>query len=103
MPNYSGRLQYWLLLLGNICPVTLLQQSCHSVTVRCNADDVHSNQLEKLEAVKAACLVCLCLLSLTGAFWVLLGKFLLTFLWALLGLTGPYWALLSLTLPYFCI
>ena len=73
MPNYSGRLQYWLLLLGNICPVTLLQQSCHSVTVRCNADDVHSNQLEKLEAAKAACLVCLSLLSLTGSLLVLLG------------------------------
>ena len=31
------------------------------------------NQLEKLEAAKAARLVCLCLRSLTGAFWSLLG------------------------------
>ena len=38
------------------------------------------NQLEKLEAAKAAWLVCLCLHSLTGSYW------------ALLGLTGPYWA-----------
>ena len=43
------------------------------------------NQLEKLEAAKAAFLVCLSLLSLTGPFW------------ALLGLTGLYWVLLSLT------
>ena len=52
-----------------------------------------SNQLEKLEAAKAAWLVCLSLLSLPGSFlvllgftwsfWVLLGEFLLT----LLGLT----------------
>ena len=43
------------------------------------------NQLEKLEAAKAAGLVCLSLLSLTGPYW------------ALVSLTGPYWALLSLT------
>ena len=43
------------------------------------------NQLEKLEAAKAAGLVCLSLLGLTGRHW------------ALLGLTGPYWALLGLT------
>ena len=41
------------------------------------------NQLEKLEAAKAARLVCLSLLSLT--YWVLLGP------------SGPYWALLGLT------
>ena len=43
------------------------------------------NQLEKLEAAKAAWLVCLSLLSLTGhswSFWVL---------------TGPYLAILGLT------
>ena len=57
------------------------------------------NQLEKLEAAKAAWKVCLCLLSLTGTF-------LLTFpglsqpYWALLSLTGPYSALLRLTQPY---
>ena len=96
MPNYSGRLQYWLLLLGNICPVTLLQQSCHSVTVRCNADYVHSNQLEKLEAAKAACLVCLCLLSLTGAFWVLLGPSALV----LLNPSGSFWVLLGTYIMY---
>ena len=33
----------------------------------------NDNQLEKLEAEKASRLVCLCLRSLTGAFWVLLG------------------------------
>ena len=43
------------------------------------------NQLEKLEAAKAAWLVYLSLLSLTGSFL------------ALLGLTRPYWALLGLT------
>ena len=46
------------------------------------------NQLEKLEAAKAAGLVCLSLLSLTGPYL------------ALLSLTGPYWALLGLTGPY---
>ena len=40
------------------------------------------NQLEKLEAEKAACLVYLSLLCLTMPYW------------ALLGLTGSYWALL---------
>ena len=42
--------------------------------------DIDSNQLEKLEAALAAWLVCLSLLSLTGSFLVLLGKFLLIFL-----------------------
>ena len=42
-----------------------------------------NNQLEKLEAAKAALLVCLRLLGLTGPYW------------ALLGLTRPYWALLG--------
>ena len=32
--------------------------------------NVSINQLEKLEAAKASCLVCLSLLSLTGSFWV---------------------------------
>ena len=84
------------------------------------------NQLEKLEAAKAAWLVWPSLLSITGSFLVLLGpsgsflvllglsgsfwvKFywpyraLLSFTgsyWALMGLTEPYWALLSLTGPY---
>ena len=54
------------------------------------------NQLEKLEAAKAAWKVCLCLLSLTGTIFTdLPGPFS-----ALLGLTQPYWALLSLTGPY---
>ena len=48
-----------------------------------------NNQLEKLEAAKAALLVCLRLLGLTGPYW------------ALLGLTGPYWALLGLNGPNF--
>ena len=52
-----------------------------------------NNQLEKLEAAKAAWLVCLSLLSLTGS--LLTGPYL-----ALLGLTGPYWVLLCLTGPY---
>ena len=43
------------------------------------------NQLEKLEAAKAAWLVYLSLLSLTGPHW------------ALTGLTGPYWSLHGLT------
>ena len=46
------------------------------------------NQLEKLEAAKAAWLV---YLSLLGPSWPY---------WALLSLTGPYWALLGLTGPY---
>ena len=48
-------------------------------------EDDNNNQLEKLEAAKAAWLVCLSLLSVTGSLLVLL---------------GPYWAyfdLLSLT------
>ena len=63
-----------------------------------------TNQLEKLEAAKAAWLVCLSLHSLTGRYWALLG--LSGPLWALLSLSKPYVALHSLTLPYlalFCI
>ena len=52
------------------------------------------NQLEKLEAAKAAGLVCLSLLSLPGSFLV---NFYWPY-WALLGLTGPYLALFSITL-----
>ena len=61
------------------------------------------NQLEKLEAAKAACLVWLSLLSLTGSFLVFLGPSGSIFTdltrpyLALLGLTYPYWALLSFT------
>ena len=54
------------------------------------------NQLEKLEAAKAAWLVCLSLLSLTGSFLVLLGPSGSIFT----DLTRPYfafWALLRLT------
>ena len=66
------------------------------------------NQLEKLEAAKAARLVCLSFLSLTGSLllllgpsgsiftdihWALLGPTGLN--WAVLGCTGLYWALLS--------
>ena len=67
----------------------------------------------KLEAAKAAWLVCLSLMSLTGSFLVILspsgsifsGPYLawLSLTWpylALLGLTGPYWVLLCLTGPY---
>ena len=67
----------------------------------CDLARFHSfswNQLEKLEAAKAAWLVCLSLLSLTGPYLALLS---LTWpYWALLGLTGPYWASLGLTGPY---
>ena len=54
---------------------------------------VHGESLEKLEAAKAARLVCLSLLSLTGFFLVLLGPSGLIFS----DLTGPYIALLGLT------
>ena len=53
------------------------------------------NQLEKLEAAKAAGLVCLSLLSLTGFFLVLLGPSGSIFT----DLTGAYLALLGLTEP----
>ena len=59
------------------------------------------NQLEKLEAAKAACLVYLSLLSLTGSFLALLG--LTKPYWALLSLTGHYWAILGLTRPYWAL
>ena len=52
---------------------------------------MRSNQLEKLEAAKAAWLVYL-------AYWVLLGPS--WPYWALLSLTGPYLALLGHTGPY---
>ena len=58
------------------------------------------NELEKLEAAKAAWLVCFNLLSLTASFLVLLVPSGLIFFWpywALLSLTGPYLALLGLT------
>ena len=56
----------------------------------------YKNQLEKLEAAKAAWLVCLSFLSLTWSFLLLLGQFLLTGLyWAVLGSTGLCWAVLS--------
>ena len=84
-----------------------------------------TNQLEKLEAAKAAWLVCISLLSLTGSFLVPLGPLGSTFTdftgpylvllgypaflsltgpyLALRRLTGPYWALLSLTGPYWAL
>ena len=52
---------------------------------------INNNQLEKLEAAKAAWLVYLGLLSLTGSFL------------ALLGLTGPYLDLLGLIWPYWVL
>ena len=55
---------------------------------------------EKLKAAKAARLVCLSLLSLTGSFLVLLdpsGSIFSDLNWALLSLTQPYIAFLSLT------
>ena len=59
------------------------------------------NQLEKLEAEKAACLVYLSLLCLTGPYWALLGP--TGPYWAILGHSGPYWALLGLTRPYWAL
>ena len=67
------------------------------------------NQLEKLESAKAALLVCLSSLSLTGSFLLLLGQFLLTLLgltglyWAVLGCTGLYWAVLGCTGLYWAV
>ena len=61
------------------------------------------NQLEKLEAAKAARLVCPSLLSPSGSNFTYLTRPYLALLgltglyWAVLGLTGPYWALLGLT------
>ena len=51
------------------------------------------NQLEKLEAAKAARLVCLSFLSLTGSLLLLLGPSGSIFT----DITGPYWALLGFT------
>ena len=81
--------------------------------------DIIINQLEKLEAAKAAWLVWPSLLSLTGSFLVLLGpsgsflvllglsaSFWVKFYWpyrALLSFTGPYWALLGLTEHYLAL
>ena len=59
------------------------------------------NQLEKLEAAKAAWVVCFSLLGFTGPYLVLLGF--TGLYWDLLGLTGPYWALLGLTGPYWAL
>ena len=72
------------------------KQGCETRTWRAR-NTSRRNQLEKLEAAKAAWLVCLSLLSLTESFLILLGPsgpYL-----ALLSLTGPYSALLSLTGP----
>ena len=58
-----------------------------------------TNQLEKPEAAKAACLVCLSFLSLTGSFLLLLGPSGSIFT----DITGPYWtvwAVLGCTLLY---
>ena len=59
---------------------------------------VNKNQLEKLEAAKAAWLVGLSFLSLTGPYWALLGY--TGLYWAVLGCTGLYWAVLGCTGPY---
>ena len=45
-----------------------------------NSSSIYVNQLEKLEAVKVAWLVCLSLMILTGSSLLLLGQFLLTLL-----------------------
>ena len=65
-------------------------QAAGRVTIPCLKLSI-TNQLEKLEAAKAAWLVYLSLLSHTGPYL------------ALLGLTGPYWALLGLTEPYLAL
>ena len=69
---------------------------------------INFNQLEKLEAAKAAWPVYLCLLGLTWPYWALLG--LTGPYWALTGpyrallnLTGPYWASLALNGPYWAL
>ena len=73
----------------------------YAVVLRVPEEYFIFNQLEKLEAAKAACLVYLSLLSLTGSFLALLG--LTGPYWAILGLTRPYWALLGLTWPYWAL
>ena len=57
-----------------------------------------TNQLENLEAVKAAwsVLICFALTVLAASFCCLTGPW-----WTLMGFTGPYCALLCLTRPYF--
>ena len=83
-----------------------------SAFLYCNECNViNGNQLEKLEAAKAAWPVWLFLLGLTGSLRVLLGPSgpylaslgLIGPYWALLGLTGPYWALLGLTGLYWTL
>ena len=81
--------------------VTGIVQACYSnaimihVIITKNAVFIclYFNQLEKLEAAKAAWLVCLSLISLTGFFLVLLGPSGSIFT----DLTGPYLVLLVLT------
>ena len=112
LPRYplssGSRLLAWVSMI-------MLQPSLNPANVKfavCTKHIPFYNQLEKLEAAKAALLVCLSLLSLThliGSFLVLLGQFLLTLpgltysYWAILSLTGPYWALLGITEPYWAL
>ena len=76
----------WLLSQGH------KRQSIHLIY----ACKLYVNQLEKLEAAKAAWLVSLSILSLTRPYWALLnltGRY-----WTLLDLIESYWALLGLIL-----
>ena len=69
----------------------------------------NANQLEKLEAAKAALLVCLSSLRLSGSILLLLGHSGSIFTditgpyWALLGFTGLYWAVLGCTGLYWAV
>ena len=106
-----GHLKVWSLVFGKLDSYNTWQSSQMLGKPKkfAQLDYLISNQLEKLEAAKAAWLVCHSLLSLTGSFLVLLGPF--GSFWVnffdltepylplldLLSLTGPYSALLGLT------
>ena len=65
-----------LLFLRRPLVETKLNKNCDrnaKVDLCVNKGSFQKNQFKKLEAAKAACLVCLSLLSLTGSFLVLLG------------------------------
>ena len=80
----------------------MVDTSYCEIRTNCFCSKKIANQLEKLEAAKAAGLDrVLAYLALLGPYWALLG---LTWpYWALLGLTGLYWALLGLTGPYWAL
>ena len=106
--NFFLLSMHWLCLMCRLCSLSPRMKVVKGLV---------ENQLEKLEAAKAAWPFCpswallgpsWSLLGLTGPYWALLGLIgpywaLLGLIcyWALLGLTGPYWALLGLTGPYF--